>query len=301
MEMLAIFAGVLAATGVSIWGVILLGNWFSRLPMQLRGHAFAALIWGIVAFVQTLSLLESSSTPNVIGHLVVFVAGWTMVSSWRQFAEQRRGVILPQNRRWLMNRLFVQSFWGPLALWLCIFLLFHLGMRLFDSALTRRDLTTAFLLRHYGFGNIYDEEYGYRLADMVEAGDMEGVNTYLAVGVDPEGGYHRSEPLLVQSLRQRNVAITRLILQYGVFTEPGTYWNYDHPLHTAVAIGNVRHVQALLQHGANRKVLNNAGETPFQVAKKRKDTAMVAALTAQYPIKASQGVKSTPFFSLSAR
>ncbi len=271
-------AGLMAVLAGCIWGLYALGRWLNRLPAHLRWHPFAAVVWSVITLFQTASLWNYRDAPNLVGHAALLIAGWVMVSSWAQFARRRTGAAGDQGWRRLPQRLFVQTLWGPLALWLGASVVCHAGERLFDNALAHRDLPTAFLLQKYGVGAITDEKYGRRLSEVIQRGDLNGVSTYLAVGVDPEGWYyHQVAPSLVTSVRQENVAVTRLLLRYGALPANESY-EYGYPLHAAVESGDVRHVQALLQGGARRAVFNDAGETPFQVAKKHKNAAMVAVL-----------------------
>jgi hypothetical protein len=252
--------------------------------LHLRGHLLAAIVWSLVTICQTVNLLVYSRTPNLAAHAVVFVAGWVMVSSWAQFAERKCGQSQRQNRRWLLYRLFVQTIWGPLALWLGVAALCHVGERNFDDALARRDLPTALLLREYGLGNVTAYKHGDGLEAAIQDSDLSAVGTYLAAGIKPEEYYGPRDSFMGAALNQENVAITRLLLEYSALPNNQTYSNsgYEYPLHIAVKNKNVRQVEALLQHGAERKVYNSEGKTPFQVAKEQKYLAVVDTLTCKY-------------------
>lgn len=281
IEMLIVvvsLASAMAALGAGIWGLYSLGGWLNRAPTHLRGHFFAAAVWSVITLCQTASLLSDQDPPNVVGHAALFVAGWVMVSSWGQFAERRAGSSHVQDRRRLPHRLFVQTFWGPLALWLGAAAVCHVGTRLFDNALARRDVPNVFLLRHYGIGDVSDAKYGSRMSEVIKRGDLDGVKAYLAAGVDPDGWYYGVDPFLETAVGQKNVVITRLLLQHGASPEGETYRVHEYPLHTAVKNGDVRQVQALLQGGAERRIYNQEGKTPFQLAKESNQPDMIATL-----------------------
>ncbi len=110
----------LAIMGGIGWASFLLLREYCRLPSNLRGHLTTAMVWTAITGFQTESLLIYRHTPNIVGHMVVFVAGWIMVSSWQQFAERKRGESCHQAKRPLFFRYIVQTLWGPLALWGCV-------------------------------------------------------------------------------------------------------------------------------------------------------------------------------------
>lgn len=290
MMILLSLALVLVAIGGGIWGLYRLGHWVNQVPAQLRGHLFAAVVWTLITLCQTIILLNYRATPNIVGHLVVFIAGWVMISSWAQFVERGRELSYRQSRRWLLHRLFVQTLWGPLALWLAIGVFCHYSQLAFTNALDRRDTSNALLLKHYGLGNFDHYFQRYRIMDAVEQGDVDYMATLIGIGVQPNkllGLYCDNghvEKLPETSREQKNPVVVRFLVKSGASPEAsGEYFGY-HLLHNAASSGDIRVAQVLLQYGAKRKVYNSAGKTPFQLAEERKDAEMVALLST-YPAK----------------
>lgn len=280
----------LVVVGGSVWGLYRLGHWVNQVPAQLRGHLFAAIVWTLITLCQTIILLNYRETQNIVGHLVVFIAGWVMISSWAQFAERRRGESYRQDRRWLLHRLPVQTVWGPLAVWLGVGLFCHYSQLAFSNALARRDVSTLLLLKQYGLGQFTIYEEGPLLVEAVKRSDPNDVTIYLTAGANSSwlfqmhSSYTDKYDSEGASASKRNLVITRLLLKCGASPEGISYGGSDYPLHHAVSRGDIRQVQILLQHGAKRKVYNSAGKTPFQLAKEHKDAEMVALLST-YPAK----------------
>ena len=124
----------------------------AALPPRVRGHAVTALAWTTITACQTVVLFEWRDTPNLIGHLVLLVAGWVMVSSWKQFVAQRHcGEPWNASRRPLAVRLITQTIAGPLALWLGAVGLCHLGQLAIDRASRMGDRKAEAVLRASGF------------------------------------------------------------------------------------------------------------------------------------------------------
>jgi len=95
-------------------------RYYRSYSQTVHDHLWTARLWTAITFFQTASLLLWYTTPNLIGNVVAMIAGWTMVSSWRQLKERRQSGETLQNHRPLPHRLFVQTFWGPLSIWIAV-------------------------------------------------------------------------------------------------------------------------------------------------------------------------------------
>ncbi len=203
------------------WGLRRLIIWSKKLRSNLRIHAWTALIWTAITFSTTLCLLlEPILIPHLLPTLVVYIAGWTMIASWREFVSRRH---LEQSQDWrsLPRRLFRQSLWGPLALWFGCIGIHHLAEVALWNAIDHRDLVQIHLLHEYGFdldldGEGWFEEGNYsriqsKFSESVRTGDVSNVSTCLEVA-----------PFLLNNVLSntsetgitKNLTVLRLVLDY---------------------------------------------------------------------------------------
>ncbi|MBC8143564.1 MAG: ankyrin repeat domain-containing protein [Armatimonadetes bacterium] len=258
---------------------------FFRVRPHLRGHFFAAVLWTLVTTCQTASLtLWHQWEPNRVGQGVALLAGSVMVWSWAQFAERQSGATFRQEKRPLLARLFVQSFWGVLAVWAIAFSVSLVVNDFFECAWERRDIAALSRLRAAGFGKDMGY-YGYGLRDAVLAQDEQGVRAHLVAGTSctsyiPNEEYG-SSALIYAAVHRNNVAITRMLLDADAPVEP------DIPLlHEAVRYGKVEQARLLIHRGADvSEVSPKTHFTALQIAKKNNDTLMIALLKGAGAVK----------------
>ena len=262
--------------GGALYGAARLIGVLAATPRRLAPHLLAALVWTAVCACQTMLTVESRPALNLPGATVAIVAGWVMVSSWRQFAARLRhgdGAV----RRPLVARLFTQMLWGPLAL--CVIVggvssgVNHLLVR---HALARRDLPALRGFQAQGIvADHADLQCGLRA--VIAKQDVRGVETYLAAGANAQEGcnWHPDGCPIAAATRLPSTAITELLLKVG---SDGDYDDY-YPavaMRSAVRAHRVEQVRTLLSRGTDVGDADFKGDTALDMAKRQHDAAIVA-------------------------
>ena len=268
---------VLATVGGIAWLLYRGVELYFRVRPHLRGHVFAATLWSLVMLVQTAALLATGKEANSVGQATALLAGSVMVWSWAQFAERQSGTTVRQERRPLLARLFVQTFWGVLALWATTWGIITGANAWFDDALTARDIATISRLHALGFRGADDRlsERNEALVKAVQEQDRDAVRAYLAAGVNPSfADWDGSGDPFVGAVIRKSVAITEMLLEHGY------PYRSDVPLlQTAVQSGQLGQVRFLLRRGCDA---NEVGQkthfTALQIAKQRGDKPMITLL-----------------------
>ena len=272
--------GVLATAGGIAWLGFRAVTLHYQTPPHLRGHFFAATLWTAVTFFQTVSVLIYRADPNFVGRMVAILSGVVMVWSWAQLAERQSGTTLRQERRPLPARLFVQTFWGVLALWIATWGI-SAGMNdWFDDAITYCDTPTITRLYAAGFrganGRICDRRDA--LIQAIRGQDMKAVRTYLAVGVEPDFGtdyYYSQDNPYTEAVSRGDVEITRLLFAKSYYS----YSNHTPLLQTAVQSGQLEQARFLLHRGYDvNEAQDGTHSTALKIAKQRGDKPMIAML-----------------------
>ncbi len=85
-------------------------------------------------------------------------------------------------------------------------------------------------------------------------------------------------PLLLIAVAKGYYEMTKLLIEKGAnINAPGAEGNTA--LHQSVIMGRNDIAQLLLEHGAQTELKNNAGETPFEIAKKQNNNEMLLLLS----------------------
>jgi len=279
---LSLCAVVLTAIGLGSIFLLILVPKHCRFPRPLHAHFWAAFIWTAITFFQTTSLLLYKTTPNLIGTVVAMLGGWTMISSWRQLIERQRGDTIRQSYRSLPHRLFVQTLWGPIIVWLVAITTPLLANRLVWRAIAHRDIVGSHLLKACGFSETNDYqslETGLKI--VVARQDTLGVLTYLEAGGEQndECSYWRSHIYLLSAPLDlaesgNNTIITDLLLRYE-----GAFLKENRPLFLQIAIGsgNLREVRTMLHYTDSSTIKKHNAEL-FDIARTRHDPKLLALI-----------------------
>lgn len=269
---------VLATVGAMAWLIYRGVELYFKARPHLRGHVLAAVLWTLVTLFQTAAILFSGNNNNWVGQTVAVVSGFVMVWSWGQFAERQSGATHRQERRPLLARLFVQSFWGILALWFAAWGAVTIGNEAFDRALAQQNLSAVQRLRSAGFGGMSGGDYERRdgLRTAINTQDADAVRLYLAAGAVPTtyAGEYNERPSLLEAVRLPDVQITEMLWKYG---EPHSL--SDPLLQEAVRAGQVEQARFLLHHGSDvNEISEQTHFTALKIAKKQGNKAMTALL-----------------------
>jgi len=109
-------------------------------------------------------------------------------------------------------------------------------------------------------------------------GDERMVREILAAGVDKNVRDAIGETALHVAMFQPNIAVVKLLLDYGFDPNAVTIRNGYTPLHNAVAANNMAGALLLIQYGASKKIRCLEGYTPLDMAIKRDKGAIVKIL-----------------------
>ena len=108
-------------------------------------------------------------------------------------------------------------------------------------------------------------------------GDVEMVQEILAAGVDKDARNGFGDTALHVAIFQENLAVLRLLLDYGFDPNAIATRNGHTPLHNAVATDNVEAARLLLQYRANRNIRDLNRLTPLEKARRegKRDLVMI--------------------------
>ena len=109
-------------------------------------------------------------------------------------------------------------------------------------------------------------------------GDDVMVRELLKVGVDKDVRDALGATALHASMFQSNLAVVKLLLDYGFDPNARATKNGNTPLHYAVASNNLGAAQLLLQYHANKNIRNLEGLTPLEKARREEKDAMIKLL-----------------------
>ena len=109
-------------------------------------------------------------------------------------------------------------------------------------------------------------------------GDDVMVRELLKVGVDKDVRDALGATALHASMFQSNLAVVKLLLEYGFDVNARVTKNGNTPLHYAVASNNLGAAQLLLQYYANKNIKNLEGLTPLDKARREEKDAMIKLL-----------------------
>ena len=109
-------------------------------------------------------------------------------------------------------------------------------------------------------------------------GDEEMVRQILATGPDKNVRDDFGDTALHVAMFQKNIAVVKLLLDYGFDPNAKATENGYTPLHNAVAANNVEAARLLLQYGANKNIKGLDGLTPLDKARKEEKRALVLLL-----------------------
>lgn len=269
-------------------------------------HLLTAVIWTAVTFFATVPLLFAarlpSSHPDLLGHILLLVSGWTMVSSWRQYAQRQTNPAAPL-RHPFAARLWIQTLWGPLALCAIMAGVGKGANRLLWHAIAARDLPAIHRLRSVGvvaengFAITRWDGLTHGLLIAIERQDVHSVEAYLAAGANPYNGvdpYNCSykdgrfygNSALNFAVHLPSTAVTRTLLRSGASEPP--YYDSVCDLISAVDAHQSEQVRLLLHSGVNVNAKDHYIENPnakechdptaLSAARSNHDAAMIKLL-----------------------
>ena len=109
-------------------------------------------------------------------------------------------------------------------------------------------------------------------------GDDGMVKELLAAGVDKDVRDALGATALHAAMFQNNLAVVKLLLDYGFDPNARATKNGNTPLHYAVASNNLGAAQLLLRYYANKNIRNLEGLTPLDKARREEKDAMIKLL-----------------------
>ena len=109
-------------------------------------------------------------------------------------------------------------------------------------------------------------------------GDDITVRQLLAAGVDKDVRDALGATALHAAMFQTNVAVVKLLLDYGYDPDVRATRNGGTPLHYAVSSNNLEAARLLLKYSANRNIRNFDGLTPLDKARREEKTDMAKLL-----------------------
>ncbi len=271
---------VLGIPLIIIGGVFVAGVVYSVTRLiKMRGHIVAAMVWAAITAYQTAMLLTYREKPDLIGHLTLFVAGWVMAASWKQLAEKWRGEMERQSRHPLVSRLFVQSIYGPVLLFVVVCFIVAGMQRAFEGAAQQCDLDTVRLLRRSGNVSAGTRAMEQGLMRAIAAQDEAMTSAYLAAGGAQLTWNDDEQVSALQFAAWRaNTSITALLLSHCPPTHE-TRASLNDALRSAVSHNQPEQVRFLLENGANSESRNPSGESAWDIAAQQKEREVKLILT----------------------
>ena len=109
-------------------------------------------------------------------------------------------------------------------------------------------------------------------------GDYETVRQILETGPDKNVRDDFGDTALHVAMYQKNLALIKLLLDYGFDPNAKTTKNGNTPLHNAVASNNIGAARLLLQYQANKNIRNLEGQTPLDKARKEEKKELIMLL-----------------------
>lgn len=247
-------------------------------------HLLTAVIWSAVTLLETLYLYIFNSRvtppaigthrPEPLGHIALAIAGWMMVSSWRQY-EQRQANPAAPSRHSLIARLWTQTLRGPLALWVLVSCASAGGSLMLLRAADHGSVRTVYQLRALGFAASSDA-LNKGLREQIQQQDIRGVTAYVDAGAYA-GGRDSEYPFtshLDAAVVLPSTAITELLLRDGA---PINAPNHS-ALTCAVRARRIEQVRTLLRYYARVNAKDAGGETALSVARNNNDATILKLL-----------------------
>ena len=109
-------------------------------------------------------------------------------------------------------------------------------------------------------------------------GDDIMVRELLDAGADKDVRDALGATALHAAMLQPNLAVVKLLLDYGFDPDVRATKNGNTPLHYAVACNNIGATRLLLQYNANKNIRNMDGLTPLEKARKEEKLEIIKLL-----------------------
>jgi ankyrin repeat protein len=118
--------------------------------------------------------------------------------------------------------------------------------------------------------NLPDNDGETPLHRAAKNGYPKAVSFLLEKGANPDIGDEQGRTALYWSVERKRYSCIAALLKADVNTESATKKDGETPLHKALAENDVRAAEMLVKGGADVNVKNSKGESPLQIAEKRK-------------------------------